>query len=136
MVKLANGFNTVAMPTYLVNSSGSSSNPSTIAYNDTSTNLAGNATFTGTARDTGIVSGVASTFEYFNAFAYADQAGTFSIEGSWDNATWTKLATGAITASTPLTLQIPVMFRYHRVKLVNGAAAQGTVQISSAYTAA
>lgn len=102
-----------------------------VFYNDTTTPLAAAATFTGTARDAGAAAGTSVAYAKFNAFFLADQAGTAYIEGSNDNATWFTVATSALSANTPLALSTPVMTRYHRVKLVNGATLQGSVTVNS-----
>jgi len=105
-------------------------------FNDTTTALGISATFTGTARDVGVAAAATHRYSAFNAFAFADQAGTFSIECSNDNTTWRTAATVSLVVNTPVTLSVPVMTRYHRTKLVNGAAAQGAVMVNSSYTAA
>jgi len=115
---------------------GTVTTPETTFFNDTTTALTGAATFTGTARDVGVAAGTATPTTYFNAFGFADQAGTLSIECSNDNTTWRTAASVALTASAPQILTVPVMTRYHRVKLVNGATAQGSVMVNSSYTGA
>jgi hypothetical protein len=107
----------------------------TVFQNETTTNLGISATFTGTARDAGVAANASYWATYFNAFFLANQAGTAYIEGSNDNTTWYTIATAAIAVSVPLTLQVPVMTRYHRVKVVNGAVAQTSFFVNSSYTA-
>lgn len=107
----------------------------TVFQNETTTNLAGAATFTGTARDAGVAANSSYWATYFNAFFLANQTGTAYIEASNDNTTWYTVATAPLALSVPLTLQVPVMTRYHRVKLVNGATAQTSVFVNSSYTA-
>ena len=114
----------------------STSNLAGIFYQGTTTPLTGAATYTGATRDTGIAAGTAQPYAYFNGFFFADQAGTATIECSNDNAAWTTCATSALTASTPLILTVPVMFRYHRTKLVNGATAEAVLVVNASYTAA
>ncbi len=118
------------------NALGSVLVPETTFWNDSTTVLAASATFTGTARDVGVASGTVTTATYFNASFFADQAGTVSIEVSNDNTTWRQIASAALAVSTPAILSVPVMTRFHRVKLVNGATLQGLVMINSSYTGA
>lgn len=106
-----------------------------IFFAGTTTPLGSSATYTGTARDVGVAASTAQPYAYFNAFFLADQAGTATIECSNDNTTWYTCATSALTASTPLILTVPVMFRYLRAKLVNGASAQGSLVINNSFTA-
>jgi hypothetical protein len=107
-----------------------------VFWNATTTPLGAGATFTGTSRDSGIAPGVAHHISYFTSFAIADQAGTLSLEGSNDGATWYSLATSTLVAATGCWLQVPVVFRYHRTKLVNGATAQTSLVMNSGYTEA
>ncbi len=99
-------------------------------YTDTTTNLGSNATYTGTSRD----AGATPAFHSFVGRAFADQAGTFRIEQSTDNTNWRRAtADTAVVANTPVTLEAIVCARYYRVVFVNGAVAQGTFQVTSAY---
>lgn len=111
---------------------------SNIFYNETTTVLAASATFTGTARDTGVAAAAAHRYSAFNAFALADAAGTMRIECSNDNTTWRRMtADVAVAANTPVILSVPVTTRYHRVVYVNGAGAQTSVfMVNTSYTAA
>lgn len=106
-----------------------------VFQNDTTTALTGSATFTGTARDVGVAAGTVTPYAYFSAFFLADQTGTASIEASNDNSTWYTAATASIIASTPLILQVPVMTRYHRAKVVNGSTAQTLLKVNDNYAA-
>ena len=108
--------------------------PETTFFNDTTTVLTASTTFTGTTRDVGIAAGTATPSTYFNAFFFADQAGTASVECSNDNTTWRTIATSSLAINTPLLLSVPVMTRYHRVKLVNGATLQTAVMVNSSYS--
>lgn len=98
-------------------------------YNDTTTPLALNATFTGTSRD----AGATNTMRKFCANIFTDQAGTFRIEMSNDNTTWRTAKTFAVTANTPIDVEIPVCTRYYRVVYVNGGVAQTILMINSAF---
>lgn len=99
--------------------------------NETTTNLAASATFTGTSRD----AGATPAFQTFSATVSSPTAGTFRIESSSDNTTWFPAAQVAIAAGEARGLEVPVCARYHRVVFVNGAAAQtgATFCIRSAY---
>jgi hypothetical protein len=106
-------------------------------FNETTTNLAGAATFTGTSRDVGAAAAAAHRYSAFNAFALADQAGSFRIEVSNDNTTWRRATVDqAVAANTPVILSVPVMTRYHRVVFVNGASAQTLFMVNTSYTGA
>lgn len=112
------------------------SNLDNVFYNETTTAQAANAVLTGTARDTGIAS-AALTLRYakFNAFAFADQAGTMQIQVSNDNTTW-RAATAAIAVAinTPIILTVPVMTRYYRAVYTNGAILQTAFMLNTSYT--
>lgn len=96
--------------------------------------LAGSATFTGTARDVGVAAATAHNVTSFNASFYADQTGTASIEASNDNATWYTLASGALSASTPLMMTVPIVTRYFRAKLVNGGTDETVLWVNTSFT--
>ena len=103
-------------------------------YTDSTTALAASATFTGTGRST------ASQYAYFHAIAYADQSGTLFVEQSLDSgATYQPILTQAVAAATPAQVALRVTGAYgaatlYRVRYVNGAAAQTTFRLSSAFT--
>ena len=120
-------------PVVLANADGSASVGTNVFYNDTTTVLAGAATFTGTARDVGVAAGSATSRNTFKAFAKTDQIGTLSIECSNDNITWSTISSAALVVDTPLHLSVPVMTRYHRVKLVNGTTLQTNLIVNSGY---
>ncbi len=106
-----------------------------VTYLGTTTPLAAAATYMGATRDSGSAPGTGTAFSYFNSLFYADQAGSAFIDGSNDGTIWFPVASAAFTASTPLTLTTPVMFRYHRARFVNGSTAQTTFAANSSYTA-
>jgi hypothetical protein len=108
--------------------------PETTFFNDNTTVQAAANTFTGTARDVGVAAGTATPTTYFNGFFFADQIGTASIEVSNDNTTWRTAASASLAISTPLILTVPVMTRYHRVKLVNGATIQTATMVNSSFS--
>lgn len=99
-------------------------------FNDSVTNLAASATFTGVTRD----GGAANVYRRFVAFGWALQAGTMRIEMSNDGATWRPVTLDtAVAANTPVQLDIPVVTRYYRVIFINGATAQTGFMVNSAF---
>lgn len=111
---------------------------STVYYDDTATNLAAGATFTGTTRDLGTAAGTrTSGVAKFQALAIADQAGTMRLEFSRDGTTWRRgTVDTAVAANTPALVSIPVLARYFRVIYVNGATAQGSFMLQSGFNPA
>jgi hypothetical protein len=110
-----------------------------VFFPGTTTPLAGSATYTGATRDVGVAAGSVQPYAYFNGFFFADQAGVATMECSNTGAfsgEQVVCATAPLAASTPLILTVPVMFRYHRTKLVNGAAAEAVLVVNASYTAA
>lgn len=108
-----------------------------IFWNDSTTALGASATFTGPSRDCGTAAGTQGVYSSFNAFARSDQAGTVRIEGSANGTVWGALTSDiALAANTPTILTVPVMTRFHRVVVVNGATAQTAFACNSSYTAA
>jgi hypothetical protein len=107
-------------------------NPST-GYTDSTTALGSAATFTGTSR---AMTGFAP-FSFFNAYAYADQAGTLYIDVSFDTgATFQPIASVAVAAGTGQSLSSRLVGIFgtatiYRVRFVNGATAQATFRIAS-----
>ncbi|MFC3173120.1 hypothetical protein ACFOD9_02525 [Novosphingobium bradum] len=105
-------------------------------FTDSTTALAGGASFTGTGRATT----TSSQYAYFHAVAYADQSGTLFIDQSLDSgATYQPVASQAVTASAPaqLTARLTGAFAattLYRVRYVNGATAQATFRLSSAFS--
>ncbi len=106
----------------------------TIFFNESVTPLAGSATYTGTTRDSGVAAGALADFSSFNAFVLADQSGIMRIELSNDNVTWRRATLDtAIVANTPLTLRVPLLTRYWRVIVTNGATLQTVLMINSGF---
>lgn len=103
-------------------------------YHESATALAGAATFTGPTRD----SAEAPAYDgYFQAYALSDVAGTMRLETSPDGTAWFRTtADTAVGVDTPVILKALAPARYNRVVYVNGAGAQATFQLHSAYTAA
>lgn len=117
-----------------------------IWFDDTSTLLAGNATFTGTSRDATVT---ATATAFANAATYAkevrasaetDQAGTLWLEASRDNATWRRVkavATAAVTGGSQYAEIVHrPSWRYWRVGFTNGATGQGRLTVGSLAIAA
>jgi hypothetical protein len=109
----------------------------TVGYTDSAAALASAATYTGTGR---AISG-APFAAYFNATAYADQAGTLSVWQSTDSgATYYQMQTLAIAAGTSGTIQAKVTgansaATLYQVRYTNGATAQGVFRLASSFTA-
>ncbi len=125
----------VVRPWYTLNGAQVSPSP-TLFFNETTTNLAASATFTGTSRDCGGTSATNITmYAAFNAVAFSAQAGTLRIEMSNDSSTW-RSASGdvAVAANVPVTLSVPVTTRYYRAVFVNGATAQTAFMVNTSYT--
>lgn len=130
-----------AAPIISVGGSVTNTNNANIFYSESVTPLAASASAPLTTRDTGaaLTAGVSAAHRYsaFNAFAFADQAGTMRIECSQDNSTWRRMtADVAVAANTPVILSVPVMARYHRVVYANGATLQTAFMLNTSYTAA
>lgn len=116
-------------------------------YTETTTNLGNGGVYTGTARDSkGIPSSTSTTavkaksqngaaFKTIVATAIADQASAangFKIQASNDGSTWYTVAQAALVASTPNQLTAPLVARYYRITLTNGATPQTSVLVASA----
>lgn len=115
---------------------GSVFNADNAWYSESTTALAASATFTGTSRDAAAATGVAHRYAKFNGFVFSDQACTIRLEVSADNVTWRRAtADVAVTANSAQILSIPVIARYFRVVVVNGATGQTAVLITSSFTA-
>lgn len=133
------GVAVTSMPTTTVTGtvSANATAQDNIFWNESTTSQAVSATVTGTSRDVGVAAAAVHRYSKFNAFAFADQAGTVRIELSNDNATWRRATVDtAVAANTPVVLSVPVVTRYHRVVYVNGATAQTAFMLSTSYTAA
>lgn len=103
----------------------------TLWYTDSVANLAGNATFTGTTRDSGASS---PPYSFFGCSFNTDQAGTAFIDDSTDGTTWAVAATAAIVANTRLDLNVRLRVRYIRCRETNGATPQTTNRVVSSFT--
>ncbi len=112
---------------------------SSITFDETNTNLAANATFTGASRDVGSASGANSRYSAFNVVSIADQVGVLRVEMSRDGTTWKRASADIATAiNVPMTLSVPIVSRFYRCVYVNGPTAQaGTAfMINSSFTGA
>lgn len=116
-----------SMPTTSVNATTTSGAPT--LNTESSTNLASSATYTGASRDNGST----AAHNFFIARAFADQAGTLAVDHSTDGTTWRQVGTVAITAGQSSELIVRCTTRYHRMRVINGATAQGAFLASSAY---
>lgn len=106
-------------------------------WNESVTAQAISATVTGTSRDAGVAVGTSHRYAAFNAFAFADQAGTLRIEISTDGTTWRRASADvAVAAATPVHLSVPVTARFYRAVYVNGATAQTQFMLNTSYTGA
>jgi hypothetical protein len=112
-----------------------------INYDDSSTTLAANATFTGTSRDlTSTVAGnaIASATAYHKELrvgAESDVTGTLWLEVSRDNSNWRRIKSVATTAVTGGGFYAEIVhvpsWRYARVGYTNGAGAQARFTINT-----
>lgn len=105
-------------------------------YTDSVSALAAAAVFTGTGR-----AASAAQNAFFKASAYADQAGTLFIDQSLDTgATYFPVTSVAVPAATTGQLAVRLTgalttATLYRVRYVNGAVAQTTFRLASAYSA-
>lgn len=105
-------------------------------FTDSTTALAASATFTGTGR-----ANSAGQFAFFNATAFADQAGTLFIDQSLDTGTsYQAITSQAVAAGSGVNLSVRMCgavgtATLYRVRYVNGAAAQATFRLSSSFSA-
>jgi hypothetical protein len=117
-----------------------------IWFDDSSTNLALNATFTGTSRDLTVT---ATATAFANAATYAqemcvsaesDVMGTLWLEASRDNTNWRRIKSVPTTAVTGGGFFAEIVhrpsWRYARVGYTNGAVAQTRFAIGSILKAA
>lgn len=106
-------------------------------WNESVTAQAAAATVTGTARDVGVAAAAAHRYAAFNAFAFADQAGTLRIEISTDNVTWRRASADvAVAANAPVHLSVPITARFYRAVYVNGATLQTQFMLNTSFTVA
>lgn len=110
---------------------------------DTSTTLAGAATFIGGTAGNGGVDGIGGAtgqardvgnpanagggeMSRFGAVVNTDQAGTLYIDGSFSPAgPWRQQGSIAAVVGGSADLSVPIRFRYYRVRYVNGATQTG-----------
>lgn len=105
---------------------------------ETGTNLAANATYTGTGRDTG--SDASRGFTRVRAFVRHIAGltpGTLVIQQSADNATWTETYRAPVPSdSYGHGYEATLYYRYYRVLFVNGATAQTGMILQSQHVVA
>lgn len=105
-------------------------------FTDSTAALAASAVFTGTGRANN-----AGQFAFFNATAFADQAGTLFIDQSLDTgATYQAIASQAVAAGGAGNLSVRMCgavgtATLYRVRYVNGATLQTTFRLSSSFSA-
>ncbi len=105
-------------------------------FTDSTAALAAAATFTGTGR-----ANSAAQLAFFNATAFADQAGTLFIEQSLDTgATYQAVASQAVAANGAANLSVRMCgavgtTTLYRVRYLNGATLQTTFRLSSSFSA-
>jgi hypothetical protein len=101
-----------------------------INVTETITPLAANATFTGPARKINRSPGTV----IFDAYFYSDQVSATNgakVEGSDDGVSWELIKESSVVALQPLLLEVPVIFNYIRVVLINGAVNQTDLMVRS-----
>ncbi|MBN9143770.1 MULTISPECIES: hypothetical protein [unclassified Novosphingobium] len=109
-----------------------------IGYLDTTTVLAGAATYTGVDRPTTTVTFATK----FKARVITDQTGTLYIDQSVDGgSTYRVVSTTAVTAGTAANASVDITGPYSastvfRVRYVNGATPQTYINLTSAFAAA
>ena len=105
-------------------------------FTDSTTALGASASFTGTGR-----ANSAGQFAFFNATAFADQAGTLFIDQSLDTgATYQAIASQAVAAGGAANLSVRMCggvgtATLYRVRYVNGATLQTGFRLSSSFSA-
>ncbi|AYO85319.1 hypothetical protein [Methylobacterium brachiatum] len=91
----------------------------------------------GTAAVTHDAGASPSQWAKVNATFFSSQAGTYTIQASNDSGFTNAIpvATGAIPASTGVSVSLPVTFRYYRAFIVNGGTAASSVYQAMSFTA-
>ncbi len=98
---------------------------------DTSTNLAANATYTGSSRDMGSTSGY-NRFRVVVAHQAGLTPGHLVYDFSSDGTTWRETHKIPIPSDGQYrTFEFPVFARYHRIRFVNGAIVQTMFYLGS-----
>lgn len=114
---------------------GQTFNADNMFWNESVTAQAATATVTGTSRDVGVAVATAHRYAAFNAFAFADQAGTLRVEISTDNTTWRRASADvAVAAGTPVHLSVPITARWYRAVYINGATLQTQFMLNTSFT--
>lgn len=110
-----------------------------IGFTDSTTPLAGGATFTGTARL--LTAAGVSSLGYFSAEVETDQIGTLNIQKSLDTgATFKTIATNTVdpaqnkTAALRVAISGAAATTQYRVQFVNGATLQTELNLSSSFS--
>lgn len=95
--------------------------------NSTSTNLAGGATFTGTALDWTLYG--SATITVYSSHVSATNG--LSIEQSMDNVNWFITDTYTVSATSKCSVNVPRQGQYLRVRYTNGATLTTTLQLQT-----
>jgi hypothetical protein len=94
-------------------------------YAETTTALAGGATWTGIPLDLGMN----PFYTTQRAFVYADQAGTLNLQQSRDGTNWRTVKSQAVAAGETWTVESPIALSYCRLQYVNGGTLQGAFEL-------
>ena len=115
-------------------------------YTETTTNLGNAGVYTGAARDSkAVISSTSTTavtsksqdgarFSTIVVTALSDQASAangLKLQASINGSTWYTIAQAATVANTPLQLTAPLVARYYRVTLTNGATPTTSLFVAS-----
>lgn len=100
----------------------------TISFTHSTTALGASATFTGVALNLGDN----HSFNRHRAQVYSDQAGTAYLEESIDGTTWRVCAQSSVSAGATVTFEDLLVWKYVRIRYVNGATAQTAFSCTTA----
>ncbi len=92
--------------------------------NSSTTPLAGNGTFSGTAIDV-------SVYGVITVFVFADQTGTLNIEFSTNGTNWDDINSYPVSASSALSVQFGPQAKFFRVVYQNGSSAQSVFRLQT-----
>lgn len=104
--------------------------------NETSANLAGAAVFAGTAIDLGPTPAQHGRFHAHFVSSHASDSNGAKIQASSDGSTWVDVVVATLAAGVPQVLSAPVLARYMRVHLTNGATLTTALSINTSITPA
>ncbi|QKZ15887.1 hypothetical protein [Spirosoma sp. KUDC1026] len=98
-------------------------------FADSNTNLAANAVFTGTSRD----AGTSPAYRKYHAGGIASHTGVMKIQASTNGTTWFDALIKTVEANVPFSESVDALTRYYRTIFTNGATAQTSFFLNSAY---